>query len=392
MENEKDIQSNTVKKSNAKPNIKFILFLSVFVILLIANFILLYFISKNEKAAQGADTVIKLSAQGGFDCDYAEAQKLYPFSDGVLKVTNDRVAFLTLSGNEVYSSSVNYQNPFCVVENGYAAVMDINGYSYSVYSDKGQIMKISTEDKVKSVAISDTGLSAVIVDKENAYGQILIYDASGKVLGQWISYSSGYPVSLKFSKNSQYLAVSVLNTSGAAVESTVKLIKLVQTDKKIEMIDYAVYSLDESKIVLSVLFADNENLYAFCADSYYVIDASGNIKTVAFDSGIINYSFAVNNNICIIYSDGVDQINKLQIISSDDGKVIYDSVIGTDVFAFNVFEDRFVIGVDRRVFVFDSDGNIESDTEIDEDVIRLGIMGKKKIIVISTTGVHTINY
>ncbi len=391
MENEKDIQSNTVKHSNSKPNVKFILFISVFVILLIANFVLLYFISKNEKAAQGADSVIKLSVQGGFDCDYAEAQKLYPFGDGVFKVTNDRVAFLTLSGNEVYSSAVNYQNPFCVVENGYAAVIDINGYSFSVYSDKGQIMKISTEDKVKSIAISDTGLSAVIVDKENAYGQILIYDASGKILGQWISYSSGYPVSLKFSKNSQYLAISVLNTSGAVVESTVKIIKLVQTDRKIEMTDYAVYSMDDNKIVLSVLFADNDNLYAFCSDSYYVIDSSGSIKTVSFDSGVINYCFTVNNNICIIYSDGVEQINNLRIISSK-GEVVYDSVIGTDVFAFNVFEDRFVIGVDRRVFVFDSEGNIESDSEIDEDIIRLGIIGKKKIIVISTTGVHTINY
>lgn len=391
MENKTNKQknsSNTVKK---KPNYKIIVFLLFFVVLLIANFVLLFWVSKNEKAAQGADSVIKLSAQGGFNCDYAEAQKLFPFNEGVFKVTSDRVAYLTMSGNEIYSYKVNLQNPFCKVENGYAAVLDTNGYSFSLYSDKGQILNISTEDKVKAISISPEGLCAVVVDKEDAYGQVILYDNSGKVFGQWISYNSGYPLALAFDRNSGYLAISVLNTSGASVQSSVKMIKINKLDNKYEAVDYAVYSIDSDKLILSVLFADNGNLYAFSSDYYYVINTEGNITTYSFDSGVINYCFSLNGNIFLVYSDGVDQINKLMILSPD-AKQLYDSVIGTDVFAINTSDDRYVIGVDRRIFVYDCDGNILSDTEIDEDVIRLGLIAKNRVVVVSTNGVHILNY
>ena len=78
---------------------KLTVILSVFIAVLIGLFVLIYFVAKEDEALQSADQAIRLSAQGGFDCEYAEAQKLYAFGDGILKITNERVAYLTLSGN-----------------------------------------------------------------------------------------------------------------------------------------------------------------------------------------------------------------------------------------------------------------------------------------------------
>lgn len=384
----KDTNKHIVRR---KPSLKLLVFLGVFVLLLIANGILLYFASKNEKAAQGADTIIKLSAQGGFECDYAEAQKLYPFDEGVLKVTSDRIAYLTLSGNEVFSYTVEYQNPFCVVQNGYAAVLDINGYSFSVYSKEGRILNIATEDKVKSIAISSSGLCAVIVDKKDAYGQVVVYDNTGKVFGQWISYDSGYPISLCFSDNSDRLAISVVDTSGATVESSIKLVKILYNNDKYEAENFAEYDLDENVIVMSLTFTNDSNLYAFSTDCYYVVDPSGNISKTTLDNAVINYNTTVGNRLFVIYSDGVAQLNKLKILKPDNSSV-YDSDLGRTIYAFNTSDDCFVVSVDKRIFIFDADGRILSDSEVDQEVIRLGIIGKNRIVVVSTNGVHTINY
>ena len=52
--------------------------LLVFTVLLIVSFVLLYFVSKRQSALEGADSSVRLSAQSGFSCEFAEAQKLFP--------------------------------------------------------------------------------------------------------------------------------------------------------------------------------------------------------------------------------------------------------------------------------------------------------------------------
>ena len=58
-----------------------------FVCLLIVALVLLVLVSKSEEDSRGAERFIRLSGQTGFVCEYAEAQKLYAFGEGVLKVT-----------------------------------------------------------------------------------------------------------------------------------------------------------------------------------------------------------------------------------------------------------------------------------------------------------------
>ena len=73
---------------------------------LVISIALIFVVSQKIDSLAGADKQLKLSGQSGFSCEYSEAQKLYPFSEGVLKVTNERISYLTISGNDIYSSSI----------------------------------------------------------------------------------------------------------------------------------------------------------------------------------------------------------------------------------------------------------------------------------------------
>ena len=53
---------------------------TIFAVLLIICVALIFVVSKKIESLAGADAQIKLSAQGGFSCEYSEAQKLYPLS------------------------------------------------------------------------------------------------------------------------------------------------------------------------------------------------------------------------------------------------------------------------------------------------------------------------
>ncbi|MCD8499549.1 MAG: DUF4340 domain-containing protein [Clostridiales bacterium] len=53
------------------------------------------------------------AAQLGFTCDATEAQRLYPFGQGIVKLTHNRLAYLALDGSEVFAPRNRHGVSFC---------------------------------------------------------------------------------------------------------------------------------------------------------------------------------------------------------------------------------------------------------------------------------------
>lgn len=368
---------------------KLIAVVVAFLVVLLIGVVLLWFVSKKQSALEGADSSVRLSSQSGFSCDFAESQKLYPFCDGVLKVTNDRIAYLTISGNEAFSYQVKYSNPFCVVNGEYALVGDIDGYSMSVYNKDGQVYTKSTSDKIKAGTISTDCFVSMILDSSEAYGQVNIFAPDGSFIANFISQDSGYPVATQFNYDSTKLAITSVNTNGAVFEPYIKVLDIKLEKNKYVASDYAIFSTKSGDIISTVIFSNNRFL-AFSSDSIYAVN-DRELSTLNLDYGSYNYVFDVNGNLFLIYADGVGQVNKLAVIDSQNN-IVYDSILGNNVNAFSTYKDKCVICVDRRIFLFRDNGNIMYDISVDEDVIRVGFIGNDKIVVVSTSGVHTYNF
>jgi hypothetical protein len=360
-----------------------------FIALLIVAIVLLVLVSKSEEESRGAERFIRLSGQSGFTCEYAEAQKLYAFGEGVLKVTKERVAYLTLSGNEVFSVSVSYNNPQCYINGDNCVVFDNDGYGFVVMDTEHVLYEKPTENKIQSAILSDAGLCAVITDSDEAYGEVILYNDEGSQISRWSSYNSGYPICAAFSEDEHYFALSTLNTTGAVYKPYVRIFSLDYDNDSITASDYAVFTIDETTI-LSYTDYIGSSLFAFSADRIYTI--SNDALVPLNDSfGTINYVRIVDDVIFIVYADGVNQLNKLMILSAG-GEVIYDSEVGSDVNAIASNDSVFALSIDDRILVFGSNGNVISDLSVDEDIIRIGFTDNNRLVVVSTGGVHTVDY
>ena len=88
---EKGKEASAKKKGSISQNVirkGLTVVVMIFATLLIISIGLIFVVSRKIDSMAGADAQIKLSAQGGFTCEYSEAQKLYPYGDGVIKVTS----------------------------------------------------------------------------------------------------------------------------------------------------------------------------------------------------------------------------------------------------------------------------------------------------------------
>lgn len=385
-----DKEKTTIKKTKKKsPDKLLITLISVFALLMVVSVVLLILVSRKEEALQGADQAIRLSAQGGFECEYAEAQKLYIFADGVLKVTNDRVAYLTSSGNEVYSIGVSYNNPRCAIRNGRAVVIDVDGYGLSVL-DKEQVLYTKpTSNKIKAAYLSNEGKCAIITDAKEAYGQVIIYDEAGEIISEWTSYNSGYPVSACFDNEETYFAVTTVSTSGAVYEPYVRVFRFSDLNGYTTTEDYAVYTVENADVFSSVLYV-GKVLFTFSSNKIYMLN---NDKLVTLDKnfGSLVHVTVVGDKLFVVYADGVDQMNKLAVIDSS-ATLIYDSAVGSELNAVSENGNYYALSIDKRIYVFNNSGTVVSDISVDEDVLRLGFMGNGKLAVVSTGGVHTVDY
>jgi len=375
-------------RSNRKPGRSLTVVVMFFTAILLLCLVLLFWVSRRIDSLSGADTQIKLSGQGGFSCEYSEAQKLYPFGEGVLKVTNERISYLTLSGNEVYSADISYQNPQCVSYGVYAAVFDLNGYSFSVLTQDKLLFTVPTENQVKAVTISSTGLTAVITDNGDSYGDVILYDTAGNMISDWSSYNSGYPICCSFNDSSDELAISTLNTSGAVLVPYIRLFSITSADDGVHVADKSIYTTEDSTLFSSMYYCNNK-LYCFTANSVYQIE-NDSLSQINFDFSAISHVDKVGNRLFIAYSDGVSQLNKLAVIDSSN-TVLYNSDIGSVINAVSVTGDTYAISVDKRVFIYNSNGTVTNDFSVDEDIIRMNFISGNKLCVVSTGGVHTLN-
>ncbi len=361
---------------------------TIFAVLLIVSIALIFVVSKKIESMAGADAQIKLSAQGGFTCEYSEAQKLYPYGDGVIKVTSERIAYLNLSGSEIFSQTISYQNPQCVTFGDYVAVFDRDGYNFTVLDQNGVWYSKPTANPVKSVQMSDDGFIAVICGSSESFGDVGVYDKSGNEIATWTSYNSGFPICCAFNADSTLLAVSTINTSGAVIVPFVRVFSINHTNKGYEVSDYAVYTTEDNVIFASICYV-GQKLCCFTSNALYEVK-DDTLSQMNYDFSAIGFVKNVNGNLFVTYADGISQLNKLAVINSHD-TIIYNSNIGSTIVCVAQNDSLYAISVDKRVFIYNTSGVIISDFSVDEDIIRMNFISGNKLCVVSTGGVHTIN-
>lgn len=381
----KDINTKKAKRKN--PGAGLTLAVLVFGLLLIGSVVLIFMVSGKIDSMKGADSQIKLAAQGGFNCEYSEAQKLYPYGEGVIKVTNERIAYLTLSGTEIYTVPVAYTNPQCSVYGDYAVVFDLNGYSFTVMSRDKALYTTPTKNQIKAITMSRKGYVALITGSDESNGDVVLYDENGKAQYQWSSYNSGFPVSCTFNADSTKLAVSTVNTGGAVIVPYIRVFSIGKGTSSLEMADSAMYTFEGNVMFMSMFYV-GDKLYAFTGNSMFEV-VDGKLTQLNYDFSAIGYINLVDEKLFVTYSDGVSQLNKLAILSGSD-TLVYNSDIGTKISSVAGTGKLYAISVDRRIFVFDSTGAILNDFSVDEDVIRVNFIAGNKLCVVSASGVHTI--
>ncbi len=359
------------------------------ILLAVVSIVLVYMVRNHIAAKDGAKEQLRLSAIAGFDCEYTEAQQLYPFQSGLLKVSNKRVAYLSISGNEIYSEDLEMSSPVCIINGQYAMVADTEGFLCAVFSEEGMVYKTHMTGKIGNFAVAPSGISAVIIEDGDSFGCVYMMEKDGSFLAKWSSYESGYPISLAFSPDESTLSVSLVDTDGSQMIPHVKQFSIPSDRTTARPAEYAFYSPTVQDIMPLLAYLSNDRV-AVAGINDVAIAGNGKCDTVTPAFPCVTSILSFSGGYAVIYSDGIDQPLALACYNQSGSK-IGEISLGNEVLGFDVSGSSGLFAVDEKILLVDlSRAKVSSTIDVDEPVLRISFFGTKNICVVTNAGVREI--
>lgn len=383
------------KKNNSKENKNRLLrstplLVALCVILAVITIVLVYMIRNHMEAKSGAKEQLRLSAIAGFDCEYTEAQQLFPFQNGLLKVTNNRVAYLSISGNEIYSVDLEMSNPSCVFSGPYALVADTEGFYCAMFSEEGMVYSTHMTGKIGNLALAPSGLAALIIEDGDSFGCVYMLENDGSFLAKWSSYESGYPLSIAFSPDESTLSVALVDTDGSQMVPHLKVFSIPKDTSTGHPEEYASFDPAESSIMPLIAYLSNDKVALAGIDAVTIM-GEGKCVNVEPAFPCVYSVFSFDGGYGVIYSDGIDQPLRLATYNSQ-ADTIGEVSLGNEVLHYDVSGSSALIAVDTNIYVIDlASASISSTIPVDEPVLRVSFFGSKNICVVTNAGVREIS-
>ncbi|NCA98611.1 MAG: hypothetical protein EOM08_02425 [Clostridia bacterium] len=322
------------------------------------------------------------SAQLGFACDATEAQRLYPFGQGVVKLTHNRLAYLALDGSEVYAREIDMVSPFAVAGSSRLLAADRGGTSFAVLDETGVLATGSREGRIVGAAFGPDHLLALIEDRHDSTGVVAIIDSTtGDLQYECHFPESGYVLSARFTPDGRSFDVALVNADGLETRPVLKR-----------------FALDGEAVGQRIL--DAQGLYpvlAYDEGGQLVISNDSNVSGVDYATDQPRFSLdlpriesisATGSGLIVLAGERVSGTLGLYPLSGT-GQMGPRTEIGEAATAPAVSGSLLALGSSTRVFVYDAKTQtLRLDANLAAEVVRLAFSDPQTLTVVTSTGVR----
>jgi hypothetical protein len=351
-------------------------------LLMIAAIILVLSLPDDTAVQLPAATTTLDAADTGFACSESEAQRLYPFGEGVIKLDHDRIAFLDIRGVEQYGVDISMTTPITCRQGGRFLAADRGGHTFVGLSATGVLFSGETEGRISGASLSAAGYLAIVQDQSEETGVVTLYAPdSAQKLFDCYNPESGYPLSVSFPADGRSLDIALVNTSGSAIRPVIKR-----------------YSLEGEQLGQRIPdISGLMPLLSYDLKGRPVLVGSASLASFTFDSDQIAWQasffqvlnvMACDQGLLVLARDKLDGPVNLCLVQAD-GSVRYALPIGDEAASLDVSGDLAVVICGTRLLAADcKKGAVILDADLAAEVVRAGFAGRHSVTVISRSGVR----
>ena len=357
----------------------------VLICILIGTAITLYFIRQDFRRWIDINILrkdITTSDVANIDLSTNKNNQIYCYGKNICILNDKNLKIYTSSGQEETNISVDINTALFDSNEKYLAIAEKNGQNICTIFDKTFLWKQQVDGEILQIAINQNGYVAVVTTDTTYKSIITLYDQNGKsVLKNYLSTSRVVDVSI--SKDNKFLAFADIDTSGALIQSNIKIISVDEALKKPEEAIIYTYNADSSKMIVNINYQEKNILACVFNDSVEVINQNANEKKFDIEKNDTFVSGDLNSHIAFITEESTGIFNSRSIVNilntTNNQRTTYN--IDEVVKEMYAYKNTIGINVGTEIYFINTNGMLNKKYTSKQEITNVILSDSLAIIV-----------
>ena len=329
--------------------IKKIAKISIIVIAIIAiiTLIVLYLVKQDFRKWVDINILkkdINASNITSIDLDTNKNNQIYCYGKNICILNDKNLKVFNSSGQESTNIPVDVNTALFDSNGKYLAIAEKNGHNLCTIFDKTFLWKQQVDGDILQVSINQNGYVTVITTDTTYKSIITLYDQNGKsVLKNYLS--SARVVDVSISQDNKYVAFAEMDTSGAIIQSNIKVISVDKALTNPEEAIIYTYNAEPSKMVVDINYQDKAQLVCTFDDSIEKIDLKTEETKLKIEKNITFASCDLDSDIVYIKEEDAGIFNSKSTVNFLNTSNNQNNVYNIDEVVKEMYAYKNIIGV-----------------------------------------------
>lgn len=359
------IKHNEPLKSHKRINLKIVAVVVFVMILLSTLLFVVKFINFNV-----TEMIWKTSVTRGSDNINNKSIKYDSFNNGLMRISNDGITYISDIGEVKWTISYNMKDPIYESNGDHFAIADRNGNEFYIFNERGLSGKNTVTNPIQKISLSKDGILYILQsDEENSY--INVYREDGKIIDLSIKTtltSDGMAVDLGTSASGEELAVAYVCLLDNKIFTKATYYNFGDVGQNINSKRIVADFVDEfeNKFLARTYFFDDNNSFLVYDGGVYFVSTKNKANPEIIENREFNIkirSISYNKKfIAIVFED-----NRM-LMYDKNGVLLADKTIDFDYENFYISDDYAIFLYGNRIMIYDSRGRMIFDKEMEFEV------------------------
>lgn len=351
--------------NNEKINIKKISIIAFVFIILLTIIFSIRFIRFDV-----VEMLWKTSVTKGSDSINNKSVRYSSFRNGLMRISNDGITYISDNGTVKYISSYNMKEPIYEYNDNYFVIADRNGYEFYIFDKNGLCGSNFLKNAIQKISLSNDGIVYILqTDEESSY--INVFRSNGKEIDISIKANltnDGMPIDLSTSNDGTQLSVAYECLSDNNIYSKATYYNFEDAGKNANSKRIVGEFINEfnDKLLARTHFFDNKFSCLVYESGIYFVSLANKSNPVIINHIEFEYkirSISYNKDYIAFVFDN----NELMVIGKD-GSVISKRKIDFEYENFYLSDNFIIFIYGNRAVIYDSKGRMIFKKELEMEV------------------------
>lgn len=323
--------------------------------------------------------------------DLSNNQSIYAFDKYITVLEKNMLTLYNSNAMKVYELDININSPLYAKNGKYLCIAESGGKNIYLISGGNIVWQGNVDGTIQKINVNKNGYVSVI-EKGTSYKNIIItYNNEGKE--QFKTYlSSNSAIATDISDDNSYLAIAEIDTSGAIIKSSIKIISIDKAKNDPTNSIEKNISAQQGDLITNIKYQEKNKLLCIYDNSIHIIENGEDKQLITIDNKTNIADVSAKNS--IVYSkeksSGFLSTSTEIIIKniSNENEINYE--VDSTIKFLRVYENNIAINLGTEADFINRFGWVQKKYKSSQEITQI-VLGSSLAGVIYRDRIEIIN-